>query len=236
MTDAKDSTSNHPEMDAESVMQWLKDNPNFTQTHPEACEYLTPPKEKSSGKGVADFQHYMVKKLREDREAVMDDTREIVEISRMNMQNLTRIHNAVLRVLACKTMEELSQVLTSDVCSIMDVDLAVFVFETSGTVNKYINLPGIRLVPEGTISHWLKDQTALLESDIYGVEDIYGGGARLVRSQAILKLNEATNLPQSILAFGSRDPDMFAPNQGIEMVNFLTRVIERSLERLMEID
>ncbi len=220
---------------AEQVLLWLKENNDFLVKYPQACEYMVPPKNQT-GKGVADFQHYMMQKLRADREAVMDTTREIVEISRTNMQNLSRIHDAVLKVLDCHTIEQFAQILTVDVCALLDIDLAAFVFETSRRVNPYVNLPGIRLVPEGTVQSWLGNRPALLQSNIYGVEEIYGGGARLVRSQAVIKLNMSTDLPPSVIAFGSRDPDMFNESQGVEMVGFLTRVIEKSLERLLFAD
>lgn len=231
MTDQKRPST----LSKDDVLQWLGENPDFLIQNPQALEMLNPPKE-SQGRKVADFQHYMVKKLKADRDAIMDNTREIIEISRSNMQNTARIHEAVLSILDCHTIEQFSQVLTTEICNILDVDLAAFVFEISSVVKPYVNLPGIRLVPEGTIAHWLGSDAVLLESNIHGVEEIYGGGARLVRSQLITRLDITTDIPPSALAFGSRDPEMFAANQGVEMIGFLTRVIEKSLERILFID
>jgi len=231
MTDLKADTT----INADDVLSWLRDNPDFLKQHPEAFEYLTMPK-KDQGKGVSDFQHYLVEKLRADRQAVMETTREIVEISRNNMQNLSRIHEAVLSVLDCHKIEDFAQVLTTDICNILDVDLASFVFEANRSVTPYVNLPGIRLVPEGTINDWMGGDSHLLEANIHGVEEIYGGGATLVRSQAVMRLDITTTIPPAVIAFGSRDPDMFAAGQGIEMVHFLTRVIEKSLERILFTD
>lgn len=227
MTDSKTAI-----ISADDVLAFLRDNPEFLKKYPEALEYLVLPK-KEQGKGVADFQHYLVEKLRADREAVMDTTRELVEISRNNMQNLSRIHEAVLKVLDCTRIEEFAQILTTDICNILDVDLAAFVFEADRIITPYVNLPCIRLVPEGTIPGWMGGDTHLLESNIHGVEEIYGGGATLVRSQAVMRLDVTTTIPPSVIAFGSRDPDMFKAGQGVEMVSFLTRVIEKSLERIL---
>lgn len=217
---------------ADDVLDFLRDNPDFLTDNPEVFEYQNLV-EKKKEKGIADFQSYLVKKLRADREAVMDTTREIVEISRINMQNLSRIHEAVLNVLECETIDEFAQILTTDICNLLDIDLAAFVFEADRSITKYVNLPGIRLVPEGTIDSWMQGDTHLLESNIHGVEEIYGGGATLVRSQAVMRLDVTTTIPSSVIAFGSRDPDMFTKGQGIEMVAFLTRVIEKSLQRIL---
>ena len=54
---------------------------------------MVPPKEKF-GKGVADFQHYMVQRLKADRDEVLESAREVVENSRANMNSQTRIHRA----------------------------------------------------------------------------------------------------------------------------------------------
>lgn len=220
---------------ADDVLDFLRDNPDFLKDNPEIFEYqnlIEPKKEK----GIADFQSYLVQKLRADREAVMDTTREIVEISRTNMQNLTRIHEAVLSVLNCEKIDEFAQILTTDICNILDIDLAAFVFETDRAIAPYVNLPGIRLVPEGTIDSWMQGDTHLLESHIHGVEEIYGGGATLVRSQAVMRLDVTTTIPPSVIAFGSRDPEMFTAGQAVEMVNFLTRTIEKSLQKILFTD
>lgn len=223
------------DISAEDVLNYLRDHPDFLKQYPESLEYLQAPK-KDNGKGVADFQHYLVEKLRADRAAVMDTTREIVEISRNNMQNLARIHQAVINVLECETINEFAQVLTTDICNTLDIDLAAFVFEANTLVTPYVNLPGIRLVPEGTIDSWMNGDTHLLENNIHGVEEIYGGGATLVRSQAVMRLDVTTTISPSVIAFGSRDPEMFSPHQAVEMVEFLTRVIEKSIKRILFTD
>jgi uncharacterized protein YigA (DUF484 family) len=74
----------------------------------------------------------------------------------------------------------------------------------------------------------MQGQSVLLQSDIGGLEAIYGGGANLVQSQALLRVDISMDTPPAILAFGSRDPKMFQPGQGTEMVSFMARVVERA--------
>ena len=90
---------------AEDVLQFLKDNPKFLQQHPEALDLLVPPKPQS-GKGVADFQTYMIQRLKADKEEVITSTREIVDSARANMNNQQRVHKATLLLLEAGTFDD----------------------------------------------------------------------------------------------------------------------------------
>ncbi len=67
----------------------------------------------------------------------------------------------------------------------------------------------------------------MLQDNISGIEAIYGGGAALVKSQILLRVDISMNTPPAILAFGSRDAGMFQEGQATDQVLFLARVIER---------
>lgn len=228
MTDTKD-----PITDTD-IIAWLKNHPNFLQKHPEACEFLIPPKD-NKGKGVADFQHYMVQRLKKDKETVIETTRDLIEVSRVNMNSVGRIHEATLKLLEAKNFIEFIQAITMDLAAILDVDMTVLVVETSGQDIPNLHASGIKVVPQGTIAQWMNGQTVVLQSDIQGTEAIYGGGARLVRSQAVLRVDISMKTPPAVLCFGSRDPEMFKPGQGTELVGYLARVVERVFRLWLDI-
>ena len=73
----------------------------------------------------------------------------------------------------------------------------------------------------------LKDGDVLLQSNIHGQEEIFGPGAGLVRSQALVRMEISESTPLGIIAFGSRDPELFQPNQAVDQVGFFVQVIER---------
>jgi uncharacterized protein YigA (DUF484 family) len=211
---------------AQDVLTYLRTHPKFLITHPEACEFLTPPKS-GAGRNVADFQNFMIQRLKADKERVLETTQAIVENARSNMNNQQRIHNVVLRLLEAQSFEEFIVIITMDLSAMLDTDISVLVVESSGADIPHIHTPGIRVVPEGTIDRWMNGKNTLLQSDISGIEAIYGGGATLVASQALLRVDISKNTPPAILAFGSRDPMMFQDGQGTDMVSFLARVVER---------
>lgn len=221
----------HPAEDTmiskDDIIAFLKDNPDFLQENPDAFELLIPKKKRGVRGQPADFQAYMIDRLKTAKEEALQTTREVVENSRANMNNQQRIHEAVLRMLEATNFADFIHSITMDLASILDVDIAVLVVEADGQSIPQIQTTGIRAVPEGTVDMWMADKTVLLEDNISGIEPIYGGGATLVKSQILLRVDISMDTPPAILAFGSRDPNMFNEGQGTDQILFLARVIER---------
>ena len=211
----------------QEVIEFLQANPKFLQQNPEACDFLISPKS-GNGKNVADFQSFMIARLKNDKEKVLETTQAIVENARSNMNNQQRIHKVILRLLEARNFEEFIHIITMDLSTMLNTDISVLVVESNGHDIPHITNNGIRVLPTGTIDQWMKGQNVLLQSNIGGLEAIYGGGANLVQSQALLRVDISMDTPPAILAFGSRDPNMFQDGQGTELVDFLARVVERT--------
>ncbi len=216
------------DLTADDIIAWLKKHPDFLKQNPEACDALIPPKQQN-GKGVADFQTYMIERLKADKTEAIETVKEIVETARHNMNNQTRIHRAVLRLLEAESFEEFIESITADLTALLDVDITSLVIESDDTKIPHITLPGIRIVPAGTLDKWMTGKTIFHQSDIAGIETIYGAGAHLVRSQVLVRVDVSQKTPPAVLAFGSRDPFMFQPGQGTEQVSFLAGVVERCI-------
>ncbi len=223
-----DPLPQHLTMTVDDVLNWLKANPDFLKKNPHAIDYLIAPKEEN-GRKVADFQSYMIERLKADKTEAVEVAKGMVETARNNMNNQSRIHKAVLRLLEAISFDEFIQTLTSDITNLLDVDITTLVIEADGKEIPHIHTNGIRVVPEGTIDNWMRGKNALLQDDISGIEVIYGAGATLVRSQALVRIDVSMHTPPAILAFGSRDPHLFGAGQGTEQVSFLARVVERQL-------
>ncbi len=230
LSDMKD----HADICPEDVIAFLKRNPKFLQQHPEACDLLVPPKT-VSGKGVADFQEFMIRRLKADKEEVLETTKVIVETSRANMNNQHRVHRAVLMLLEAGSFEDFIHTITMDITAVLDVDIAALVVESNGRDIPHVHTSGVRVVPGGTIDKWMGGKDVLLQSDIQGIEPVYGGGATLVASQALLRVDISLDTPPAVLAFGSRDPMLFGEGQATDQVAFLARVVERCFRMWLQL-
>ena len=97
-----------PSISTQDIKDWLGNNPDFLQKNPDIIDLLLPPRDKEheKTKGVIDFQYYMVERLKQDRDLVLESTKEMVATSRANMNNLSRIHSAVLMLLEARNFED----------------------------------------------------------------------------------------------------------------------------------
>jgi len=205
----------------EAVATWLKNNPEFFTTHPDAL----PPVEQ--GKGVVDFQHRMLERLKSDKSQAQRLQKELIDNVRANMSNQGRIQTAVLTLLEAESFEEFVEAVTQDLPVLLDVDTVNLIIETPSKQIPFVNQAGIRFAKAGTVTKWLSTGDALLQDNINGHEELFGPGAGLVKSHALVRLELSQDTPVGIIAFGSRDPEMFHPNQAVDQIGFLSQVVER---------
>lgn len=225
MPETQDNTAN---LTPEAIAAWLAANPDFFRKNPDILEAMDPP-EQRQGRKVADFQYYVAQRARADRDDILSEAQDIIETSRANMNNQTRIHRAVLRLLEARNFDEFIQIMTMDLTAMLDVDITALVIGADEKTIPSSNMNGIRFLTAGAIERQLNGQAVFLESNTKGREEIFGGGAKLVASQAFLRIEVSSDTPPALLAFGSRDPDLFAPGQATDQIQFLAHVIERML-------
>src|SRR3546814_3065129 len=114
---------------------------------------------------------------------------------------------------------------SSDGCS---SDLIVTLcIESEDPDSPLIKTPGLHTVPPGTVDALLgPNRTLLLRNDVTGDPEVFGSGAPLVRSDALVRLSVSSATPPALLAFGTRHAERFHPGQATELLGFLSRVLE----------
>lgn len=211
------------------VADYLRRHPDFLVEHQDLLRLLTPPAH-VRGDGVLDMQRYMLERLRGDLGRLQDAQNDLVATARVNLSIQTRVHAAVLAMLATTTLEHLIEVITTDLAVHLEVDAIVLGFEALDRVAPGQEARGLRLFPKGRIDRLLAGaREILLISDQPGSAEIFGAAATLVKSQALLRLQLRRDAPLGVLAFGARDPDKFHSGQGTELLTFLGRVVELTI-------
>ena len=210
---------------AKQVRAFLTENPGFLAANPDLLPHLVPPAEQHTGK-VADFQHFMLRKLQEKHQDMHAYHSELMENARANSGHLVRIHASVLALLDSDSPQSFFAALTETLPALLDMDIITVMLETGGKKIPTSNLPGLMLVDPGTVDHLMGSNESLLADNIIGDARLYGAGAGLVKSQALVRL---ANQPPALLAFGSRDPGMFTPEQAVDLLVFLGAVTGRGL-------
>lgn len=223
------SSVNFTDLNPEDVLEFLRRNPGFLQQYPELISTL-PEEVRGAGDNIVDFQQVMVHKLRQDKQHAEDRQRLLVDNVRNNMTVQARMHAGILRLLDARDLEELTEVISSELSLMLEVDAITISVESSVANDKNTVFHGIRMVePYFVDNHLGADRDAVLQANVTGDPRLFGSAARLIKSHALLRLNLGQDMPEALLAFGSRDPLLFANGQGTELVAFLAGVIERLL-------
>jgi hypothetical protein len=217
-----------------AIVAYLKANPDFVQRHPTVLQSLIPPAA-DHGRGVIDFQRYMVSRLQGDIDLLAVENTALVHTARTNAQAQTRMHNAVLALIEARSLGELIEILTGDLAVMLDVDVIAMVVEAAGNEVPCVAASGIRIVEQGAVTRWLGRRDVALRAAIAGDPAIYGPAAGLIRSEALLRLSVSTRTPVGMLAFGSRELDLFQEGQGTELIGFLGAVLERLLRAWLDL-
>lgn len=237
----RDIRPNEPEtadvaegMSGKSVAAYLAAHPEFLTEHPELLARLAP-RPAVRPDGVIDLQSFMVERLRAELDRLKQQQRGLISATRANQNSQNRVHNAILFLLDAENFEQLIQAITTDLAVILDLDVACLLVESNGEEVPHVPVSGVRVVGEGAIEHWLDGRDIVLDGDITGAEAVFGSGAGLVRSQALIRLNISRETPPAMLALGSREPDMFQAGMRTELMGFLAKVLERCIRSWLDL-
>jgi uncharacterized protein YigA (DUF484 family) len=215
------------------VVQYLRRHPDFLVEHSELLAVLTPPNHRR-GDNVVDMQHFMVERLKDDLHRLKSQQRALIATSRSNLSSQQRVHAAVLALLQATSFEQLIQTVTTDLAVLLDIDVVTLCIESSDGFAR-APMPGLQLLEPGDVEALLgSSRDALLEDQVAGDATIFGSGAGLVQSEALLRL-PVTQAPPGILALGSRRAGKFKPGQGTELLCFLAQALGITISQWLDL-
>ncbi|MBL8696907.1 MAG: DUF484 family protein [Alphaproteobacteria bacterium] len=226
MSDQQPAAALRPDVSAADVADYLARNPEFLAQHADLLHDLTPPASRH-GRGVLDFQRFVVERLQGDLGRMKRAHEEIIAASRANVASQGRIHTTVLAMLGARTLEHLIEIVTVDLALHLEVDTVVLGFESLDRAPINAAARGLRLWPKGRIDGWIPPaRDVLLLGPVVADAALFGAAAPLVKSQALMRLQLKREAPAGLLALGARDSARFGASQGTELLGFLARALE----------
>jgi uncharacterized protein YigA (DUF484 family) len=220
-------------LSAADVATYLTRHPDFLVEHADLVALLTPPSHQQ-GDNVVDMQRFMLERIKTDLQRVKTQQRELISTSRSNLSSQQRVHGSVLKLVAATSFEQLIQTVTTDLAVLLDVDVVMLCIESD---NECVRppMPGVQLLGRGDVDAVMgASRDALLADNVVGDPTIFGGGAGLVKSEALLRLSVA-NAPPGLLAMGSRRATKFKPGQGTELLRFLAQTLEITIAQWLDL-
>ena len=227
----------HEDLGEDQVLGYLQRNPDFLARHPDLFTKLVPPARKfGNGRDVTvmDLQHFMLGRLREDVGRLEERHDALVDTSRAYLRTQSRFHAAALAILCARSFENFIEVVTTDLAMLLEIDVVAMCIECSEVTP--VRPDGIRLLPGGSIEELLgRKADVLLRENTVGERWLYGSGAGLVRSDALLRLRVRRRPPDALLALGARTPGHFHSGQATELLSFLARVLEHDIRNWLDL-
>lgn len=222
-------------LDAERVIAFLRAHPEFLVEHAELLAPLLD-RAQASGDRVVDFQRFVVERLKTRTHALEAERDQMMSLARLNLKSQTRVHRAVLALMSAQTFEHLIQATTIDLPVFLGLDVASLCIESTGAAIPRHETPGVRVLEPGAVDDFLGPaRDMLLRTNARGDAELFGPGATLVRSDALLRLKISPSAPAGLLALGSRKEGRFHPGQGTELLSFLARAIEISIRAWLDL-
>jgi len=219
----------------DEVRAYLAANPDFLLRNPELLSVLTPP-QLQRGNQVVDMQSFMLQRQRNEMEKLQSQHGELIGISRSNMASQARVHGAALAVFGARSFEQLIQTVTTDLAVMLDADVATIAVESAEPMKRQLRNQGVQILKPGTVDQLFgDDRDVLLYDDVEGDPALFGDGAGLVRSAALLRLRVSTKAPAGLLAIGTRSPGKFHVAQGTELLSFLGRAVAIAIAQWLDL-
>jgi hypothetical protein len=116
------------------------------------------------------------------------------------------------------------------------MDVVTLCVESGGSDAVPIRTRGLQIIQPGMVDEWIgMKRHVILRSDVEGDPEIFGGGATLVRSDALARVDVSQATPPCMLAFGSRHASTFHPGQATDLLGFLARVSQNAIHLWLDL-
>ncbi len=212
---------------AEAVRDYLVENPNFLADNLDLLPLLRP-QALYSGENVLDMGQIVARRLSDEVTRLQAQHEDLLANGRANQAAQKQVHAAALAMLEARNFEHLIHVITRDLAEILGIDAVTLCIEAADDGPTQAPPGGVYVLPAGQVDRVLGPGAASrLEGVPCGDRAVFGPAAELVRSQALVRLSASPGSPPGLLALGSRDGDKYHPGQGTELLQFLSRLMER---------
>lgn len=214
----------------------------YLEAHPNLLHSISAPK-RDLGDGVEDFQHYLLKNLQNNSKTLTQRYDALVDYCRDNLSVQAQVHNAVLKIIRARNIEQLLELLTVDMLAVFDLDVVRIAMESDvpfDTSYGEQNYSGIVFIDSGTVDALFgSHKNVLLVGDVeeeqpIGFEQIFINCEQQVESCALLRLDSEMVDKHIILALGVRHKERFHTGQGTELLHFLAQVVALQLDKYLD--
>ena len=218
----KDDNSSAEEL----VQNFLKKNKNFFIKHPELLKELQFPLKDEGSDKVIDLQVYRYKKINQENIDLQNQMTQILLAGKSHMQSQKRILRSSLKILNSKSLAKVFSVILSDFKTLLGCEY-INCFST----NNNISINEVQKVDTRVAKSYFRDKTMTnLNQNPKGVLLFFPNKSPQIKSYILLKINFQEDM--FVVAMGSKDINKFNPDQQVDLIEYLIKIIENKIHQL----
>ena len=218
----KDDNSSAEEL----VQNFLKKNKNFFIKHPELLKELQFPLKDEGSDKVIDLQVYRYKKINQENIDLQNQMTQILLAGKSHMQSQKRILKSSLKILNSKSLAKVFSVILSDFKLLLGCEY-INCFST----NNNVSINEVQKIDTRVAKSYFRDKAITnLNQNPKGVLLFFPNKSPQIKSYILLKINFHEDM--FVVAMGSKDINKFNPEQQVDLIEYLIKIIEIKINQL----
>ena len=218
----KDDNSSAEEL----VQKFLKKNKNFFIKHPELLKELQFPLKDEGSDKVIDLQVYRYKKINQENIDLQNQMTQILLAGKSHIQSQKRILKSSLKILNSKSLAKVFSVILSDFKLLLGCEY-INCFST----NNNVGINEVQKIDTRVAKSYFRDKAITnLNQNPKGVLLFFPNKSPQIKSYILLKINFQEDM--FVVAMGSKDITKFNPDQQVDLIEYLIKVIENKIHQL----
>tara|TARA_X000000368_G_scaffold412622_1_gene399323 strand:+ start:375 stop:1043 length:669 start_codon:yes stop_codon:yes gene_type:complete len=221
------SKKNGTNSSEELVIDYLKKNKNFFIKYPELITELDFSFQDNGSDKVIDLDAYRYKKISQQNIDLQNQMTKILLAGKSHITSQKRILKSSLKVLNSKSIEKVIQVILSDFKILLGCEI-VNCFSTDNN----ISINDVQKIDTKIARSYFKEKSNTnLNQNPKGILLYFPNKSKIVKSYLLLKVNMDDNF--FIIAMGSKDSNKFTPDQQVDLVEYLIKIIEIKIKKIL---
>tara|TARA_Y100000590_G_scaffold466320_1_gene641276 strand:+ start:1023 stop:1724 length:702 start_codon:yes stop_codon:yes gene_type:complete len=216
------------EEEKDKIIKGLYKYPNIFTENPELVELLTPPSSKK--KNILDMQEYMITSLQKNCQDLREKNNFLLNLSKENLSNQEKIHNAVLSILSSKSLNDTFERILNKLPKLLDVDNIFLCLQEYGSDQSFTDKKNIKNIEPEQLQDLIGAKTCILTNNL---ENSYlsmlGIKKNDFKSFAIILISGKIETFKGILVFASKQKSTFDQSKGTILLEFLSKIISSYL-------
>ena len=210
----------------ELVQNFLKKNKNFFIKHPELLKELQFPLKNEESEKVIDLQVYRYKKINQENIDLQNQMTQILLAGKSHMQSQKRILKSSIKILNCKSLKKVFEVILSDFKILLGCEY-INCFST----NNNVGINEVQKIDKRVAKSYFRDKAITnLNQNPKGVLLFFPNKSPQIKSYILLKINFQEDI--FIVGMGSKDINKFNPDQQVDLIEYLIKIIEIKIHQL----